>query len=55
VRCRRADIDTDRAQLESLARDVARVVVLVMAEPAMRVLGAVMRVRQRVIGLRRGR
>jgi hypothetical protein len=55
VRRRRADVDADGAESKLLARDVACVVVLVMAELAVRVPGPVMRVRQRSVGLRRGR
>jgi len=51
----RADIDPNGAQLQPLGRDVAGIIVFVMTEPAMRVLGAVMRMRQRSVGLRRGR
>lgn len=51
----RTDVDADGAQLQPLGRDVAGLVVLVVAEPAVRVLGLVMRVRQRWVGLRRGR
>jgi hypothetical protein len=50
----RTNVDPYRAELQPLAGDIAGVVV-VMTKPAVRVLGAVMRVRQRWVGLRRGR
>jgi hypothetical protein len=51
VRRRRPDVDPDGAQRETLARDVARLLVLVEPEAGVRVM--VVGVRQ--IGLRRGR
>lgn len=59
VRCRRADVDADRPQLEALRRDVARVVLVVdvavrMTPRAVRARRPLVLVRQAAV-LRRGR